>query len=101
MRLHRHPSEGPLWDQANKRGAGLAPRVTSKGKQASAPTGTRTPIPGSEDQCLNPLGHRRMNAVDVTAVARGEGLEPSITGPEPVVLPFTPSPKDEPRQPKA
>src|SRR5580698_5943304 len=27
-----------------------------------------------------------------TAGARGEGLEPSITGPEPVVLPITPPP---------
>ena len=29
---------------------------------------------------------------DVGAAARGEGLEPSITGPEPVVLPITPPP---------
>ena len=30
--------------------------------------------------------------LDDGALARGEGLEPSITGPEPVVLPITPPP---------
>ena len=68
------------------------------------PKGARVSIRGSPDRIrtgVTGLRGRRPRPLDDGAtdlhpdgcrLARGEGLEPSITGPEPVVLPITPPP---------
>src|ERR1700728_2948471 len=62
-------------------------------KFLSSPNGIRTRVATLRGWCPRPLddGTRRRNPEGFRR-ARGEGLEPSITGPEPVVLPITPPP---------
>ena len=61
-----------------------------------SPNGIRTRVATLRGWCPRPLddGAERRRSIDTmdAAGARGEGLEPSITGPEPVVLPITPPP---------
>ena len=61
-----------------------------------SPDEVRTRVTGLRGRRPRPLDDRAESLVvqrRSPTLARGEGLEPSITGPEPVVLPFTPPPK--------
>ena len=80
------------------------PRVTRRRARAGTlPTAAlarnaparRNPCPGRD---LTPSGSRAIpgGCVRTYEVARGGGLEPPITGPEPVVLPITPPPNGRP-----
>lgn len=72
---------------------GRRPRPLDDGAGTFPPgtgSGTRDPEgPGSAGRLGRPGGRPR------STLARGGGLEPPITGPEPVVLPITPPPKVE------
>lgn len=63
--------------------------VTGRG----SPDRIRTGVTGLRGRRPRPLDDGANKAEEYSTLARGEGLEPSITGPEPVVLPITPPPR--------
>ena len=80
-------AEGPL----------LGGRDTPPPTRASAgsPNGVRTRVSTLRGWCPRPLddgANGRREPREARRLARGGGLEPPITGPEPVVLPITPPP---------
>src|SRR5580692_6294837 len=72
----------------------LAPQAGSS--SICSPNGIRTRVATLRGWCPWPLDDGALRGVGTgdrsRLLARGEGLEPSITGPEPVVLPITPPP---------
>ena len=58
-----------------------------------SPDRIRTGVTGLRGRRPRPLDDGANKAESYRTLARGEGLEPSTTGPEPAVLPITPPPR--------